>query len=170
MKSIKKYQLLLLSLLLACQPKDQTLSIEPQEVVLYDNPSSSILRGFELPADKKLFITSGLVSLANDTTREEKTLERYGDTYTQSIGCLKRIEGLLKEAGLKMSDVVFLRVYVAPDPNNEDQHDFQGWFDAYGKFFNNDQNPSKVARSTIGVAALARPYLLVEVEAVAVYK
>ncbi len=141
----------------------------PSTVVKYDNPASSILRGFELPADKKLFITSGLVSLPNDTTAAERTLERYGDTYTQSLGCLKRIEELLIEAGLSMSDVVFLRVYIAPDPQSNDQHDFQGWFNAYGEYFNNEKNPTKGARSTIGVAALARPYLLVEVEAVAVY-
>jgi len=147
-----------------------TAKKETSEVVRYDNPSSSILRGFELPADKKLFVTSGLVSLPNDTTKAERTLERYGDTYTQSKGCLKRINDLLSEAGLAMSDVIFLRVYVAPDPNKEDQHDFPGWFEAYGEYFNNDNNPNKVARSTLGVATLARPYLLVEVEAVAVYK
>ncbi len=160
------------SLFFGCQNQPQKTSpVEKNsEVVIYDNPSSSIIRGFELPADKKLFITSGLVSLANDTSKAERTLERYGDTYTQSLGCLKRIEELLSEAGLSMSDVVFLRVYVAPDSNKEDQHDFPGWFDAYAEYFNNDDNPTKVARSTIGVAALARPYLLVEVEAVAVYK
>ena len=158
-------------ILVGCQPAPTTNApIEQSELKKYDNAASSILRGFELPADKKLFITSGLVSLPNDTTKAEQTLERYGDTYTQSLGCLKRIEELLIEAGLSMSDVVFLRVYVAPDPNKENQHDFTGWFDAYGEYFNNNQNPVKVARSTIGVAALARPYLLVEVEAVAVYK
>ena len=168
---IKNVGLLVIAsiLITGCQQNQSKSEVQTSsEVVKYDNPASSILRGFELPADRKLFVSSGLVSLPNDTTQAERTLERYGDTYTQSIGCLRRIEGLLDEAGLAMSDVVFLRVYVAPDPN-KDGHDFQGWFDAYGEYFNNDNNPNKVARSTIGVAALARPYLLVEVEAVAVY-
>lgn len=169
MKNIFHFSIVL-SLLIGCQnPQVNFPEKEKSEVVIYDNPASSIIRGFELPADKKLFVTSGLVSLANDTTKAERSLERYGDTYTQSIGCLKRINELLSEAGLSMSDVVFLRVYVAPDPNKDDQHDFPGWFNAYAEYFNNDENPTKVARSTIGVAALARPYLLVEVEAVAVY-
>ena len=99
----------------------------------------------------------------------EKSLARYGDTYTQSKGVLSKIEGILKEAGLGLKDVVYLGVFIAPDPNKNNEIDFDAWFNAYGEFFNNEQNPVKVARTTLGVAALARPYLLIEVEAIAVY-
>lgn len=38
---------------------------------------------------------------------------------------------------------------------------------SYGEYFNNEENPNKVARSTIAVYALANSDLLIEVEAVA---
>ena len=140
-----------------------------ESIVRYDRPDASILKGVSIPADKKLFISSGQVSGPNYLDQPEKSLDRYGDTYMQSIGTLKKLEGVLAEAGLGMKDVVYLGVFIAPDPANENQIDFDAWFKAYGKFFNNEKNDTKVARTTLGVAALARPYLLVEVEAIAVY-
>jgi len=104
-----------------------------------------------------------------DTAAQLGDPKRYGDTYTQSIGALKRIEESLKEAGLAMKDVIKLNVYIAPDPAKDNQIDFDAWFKAYGEFFNNEENPNKVARSTLGVASLVRPGMLVEVEAVAAY-
>jgi len=157
-----------LFLFTACQaPKPDS---KPEtSVQRYDRADASILKGVSLPADKKLFISSGQVTAPTDLTQPEKSLERYGDTYAQSIGTLEKLEGVLQEAGLEMKDVVYLGVFIAPDPNRENQIDFDAWFKAYGEFFNNDKNKVKVARTTLGVAALARPYLLVEVEAIAVY-
>jgi len=143
---------------------------EPEPAIIrYDRPDASILKGVEVPANKKLFFSSGLVTLPNDTTAPERTLERYGDTHTQSLGCLTRLKNTLGEAGLELKDVIYLGVFIAPDPRNDNQIDFNAWFEAYGKNFNNPQNPVKTARTTLGVASLARPYLLVEVEAIAVY-
>lgn len=142
----------------------------PQDVKRYDNPSSSILRGVEIPKGKKTFLTSGLVApLLDSTAKITDAKKRRGDTYTQSINTLKRIQGILKEAGLGMKDVVYLRVYIAPDKTKGDEPDFDAWFKAYGEFFNNEQNPVKVARTTLGVYRLARPDILVEVEAVGIY-
>ncbi len=147
--------------LTACQPS--------QQVVRYgDNSTSQILQGVAMPTTKKLFLTSGLVAPLLDSI-STNAYQRYGDTYTQSINALKRIESLLKEAGLGMKEVVFLRIFIAPDPNKNNTIDFEAWFKAYNVYFNNAQNPNKVARTTLGVAALARPGLLVEIEAVAVY-
>lgn len=60
-------------------------------------------------------------------------------------------------------------VFIAPNPEAEGKIEFDEWFRAYGEYFNNEENPTKVGRSTLGMAALARPYLLVEVEVIAVY-
>ena len=68
-----------------------------------------------------------------------------------------------------MQDVVYLRVYVVPDKEKGGQCDFKGWFEAYGQFFGTAENPTKPARSTVGVAALVSPDWLIEIEAVAVY-
>ena len=139
-----------------------------EQVKRYDNGSSAILQGVEIPAGKKLFFTSGIVAPILDSTATD-TYKRYGDTYTQSVNTLKRIEGILKNAGIGMKDVVFMRIYVAPDPNKNKAFDFEAWFKAYQVYFNNPQNPVKVARTTLGTAALARPELLIEIEAFAVY-
>ncbi|HKB89806.1 MAG TPA: hypothetical protein VKC60_04720 [Opitutaceae bacterium] len=68
-----------------------------------------------------------------------------------------------------MKDVIFLRVFVAPDPAKGGKQDYQGWFKAYGEFFNNEKNPVKTARSTVGVQSLVSPDWFLEVEAVALY-
>ncbi|WP_448518411.1 RidA family protein [Rhodoflexus sp.] len=137
----------------------------------YDNnPGSAILQGVEIPAGKRWIHTSGIVAAAADSTAAPGNRQRLGDTYTQSISIMKRIEGILKQGGMTLNDVVFLRVYVAPDPQKGNQPDYNAWFEAYKLFFNNPQNPIKVARSTLGVQSLVTPDYLIEIEAIAVEK
>ena len=64
---------------------------------------------------------------------------------------------------------MYLRVYVVADKAKGGKFDFPGWFEAYGQFFGTAENPVKPARSTVGVAALVNPELLIEIEAVAAY-
>lgn len=136
-----------------------------QEIVRYDRPDASILKGVYIPKGKEIFYTSGLVAPVKDENAEAGTYGRFGNTYEQSIGVLERIEETLAEGGFAIEDVFFLRVYLAPDKDGN--IDWDAWFKAYGEYFNNDENPIKVARSTIAVYALANPDLLIEVEAVA---
>jgi enamine deaminase RidA (YjgF/YER057c/UK114 family) len=138
---------------------------EEEYIIRYDRPDASILRGVYIPKGKEYFYTSGLVAPVKDENAVPGTYGRYGDTYAQSIGTLERIKETIAEAGFKMEDVIFLRVYLAPD--KEGKIDWDAWFKAYGVYFNNSENPNKVARSTIGVHALANPELLIEIEAVA---
>ncbi len=142
---------------------------EGKEVKRYDRSDASILRGVEIPEGASFFFSSGLVAPVLDESAQANTRERYGDTYTQSVGILNRIKELLTEAELSMSDVVYLRVYLVPDKVNNDEVDWSGWFKAYGEFFDNAENPTKVARTTIAIHSLANPDLLIEIEAVAVY-
>jgi enamine deaminase RidA (YjgF/YER057c/UK114 family) len=136
-----------------------------KEIIRYDRPEASILKGVYIPEGKEYFYTSGLVAPVRDENAERGSYKRYGNTYEQSIGILNRIKETLAEADFKMEDVVFLRVYLAPD--RDGKIDWDAWFGAYGEFFNNPDNPNKVARSTIAVHSLANPELLIEVEAVA---
>ena len=139
---------------------------DPEEYIIrYDRPDASILRGVYIPKEKEHFYTSGLVAPVKDENAVPGTYGRYGDTYEQSIGTLERIKETIAEAGFKMEDVFFLRVYLAPDKDGK--IDWNAWFNAYGEYFNNAENPNKVARSTIAVHALANPELLIEIEAVA---
>ncbi len=156
------------ALFAACQPGGPAKEENPAEVIRYDREGSLILRGVEVPPGKAVFYTSGTVAPVADTSAAPGDPKRFGDTYTQSMGTLRRIEELLNEAGLGMKDVIMLRVYLVPDPRTGNRMDFAGWNEAYKAYFGNEKNPNKVARTTISVPHLANPDLLVEIEAVAV--
>jgi enamine deaminase RidA (YjgF/YER057c/UK114 family) len=140
----------------------------PADVILTGDATWSIASGVALPAGRAVFWTSGTVP--TQLNKDGATVyERYGDTYTQGVSCLKNIEEVLKGQGLTLKDVIYLRVYLTPDAAKGGKPDFAGWFKAYGEFFNNPQNPAKTARSTLAVAGLVSPDWLIEIEAFAVY-
>lgn len=141
----------------------------PTFVTFFGPASSSISSAVAVPRNAAFYYTSGTVPPLLDANAPAGTRERYGDTYTQAVGTLRRISDLLKEQNLSLSDVIYLTCYLVPDPFNNNQVDYQGWFRAYGEFFNNASNPVKTARSTVGVQGLVISDWLVEIEAVAVY-
>ena len=142
----------------------------PPEEVTFSGPASSpISAAVAIPVGRALFMTSGTVPPVFDESIPAGSTARYGDTKTQGIGVLRAIEARLKEAGLGLKDVVYLRVYVAADKSKEGKFDYPGWFEAYAQFFGTKDNPVKPARSTVGVAALVNSDWLLEIEAVAVY-
>ena len=137
-------------------------------VIYRGNPASTISASVTVPENKKYYLSSGTVALVADSTAAAGTQTRYGDTKTQAISILERLKKGLSDEGLGLENVVFMRVYVAPDPQTG-KPDFHGWFDAYAQYFGNTTNPVKPARSTLGVAQLVNPDLLIEIEIVAVY-
>src|SRR4249919_2159527 len=140
----------------------------PPEVNFSGDPKSPIASGVGVPAGRAYFWTSGTVPTV--INKDGASIhEKFGDTYTQGVSCLKNIEKVLAQQGLTMKDVVYLRVYVVPDPLKGGRADYDGWFKAYGEFFNSEKNPAKTARSTVGVQSLVSPDWLIEIEAVAVY-
>ncbi len=141
----------------------------PEGVTFSGPPSSPISAMVAIPAGRALLFTSGTVPPVADESIPAGSTARFGDTKTQGIGILRQIEAKLKEAGLTLRDVVYLRVYVAADKSKEGKFDYPGWFEAYAQFFGTPENPVKPARSTVGVAGLVNPDWLVEIEAVAVY-
>jgi enamine deaminase RidA (YjgF/YER057c/UK114 family) len=137
--------------------------------VVFRGSGGPISSNVTVPANRTWFITSGTVAPMADSTAPAGSRARFGDTKTQGVGILRALQRQLAGEGLSLKDVVMLRVYVAPDPQKGGQFDFQGWFDAYAEFFARADNPTRVTRSTVGVAALVRPDYLIEIEAVAVY-
>jgi len=135
----------------------------------FDREESAILKGVKVPENRAIYFASGIVANPIDETKTAGDRERFGDTYDQSVSALKRIEEYLSEEGLSLKDVIAMKVYVAPDPLNKNKPDFEAWFKAYGEFFNNEENPNKVARSTIGVYQLVDPHKFIEIEVRAVY-
>jgi enamine deaminase RidA (YjgF/YER057c/UK114 family) len=146
------------------------LPAQKMEVKRIDNPGSQILSGIVIPEGKRIYMSSGIVSTPLQDDEAAKRQRKYGNTYEQAISIMNKIEGLLKNEGLNLKDVVYLRIYVTPDPEKENKPDYEAWFKAYEKYFNNPDNPLKVARSTIGVHSLARSELLIEIEAIAIFQ
>ncbi|MGA3239665.1 MAG: RidA family protein [Bryobacteraceae bacterium] len=92
----------------------------------------------------------------------------YGDTKTQTLSVLTKIQSLLKEQGLTMGDVVQMHVFMAGDPAKGGKLDFDGMNEAYDQFFGTPQQPNKPVRAAMQVAALVQPWGLVEIEVTAV--
>jgi enamine deaminase RidA (YjgF/YER057c/UK114 family) len=137
--------------------------------VTFTGGRGTISNTVAIPANAAVVWTSGTVPGVADANAPAGSRARYGDTKTQAISVLQSIETRLKEHGLGMKDVVYLRAYLVPDKEKNNTIDSQGWNEAYGQFFNTTANPVKPARSTVGVVALVSPDWLVEVEAFAVF-
>ena len=141
----------------------------PDEVTFYGNPNSPISGGVVIPANRAFVWTSGTVPAVADPDAERGTRERYGDTQTQARSILGRLAEQLTAQGLSMRDVVYIRAYLVPDAEKGGRIDMEGWSKAFGEVFGTDQNPTKPARSTVGVAALVVADWLIEIEAFAVF-
>jgi enamine deaminase RidA (YjgF/YER057c/UK114 family) len=91
----------------------------------------------------------------------------YGDTKTQAASVFAKIRKALQAQGLDMKDVVKLTVFLGPDPRTG-KLDFDGMQSQYKLYFGTAEQPNKPARSAFQVAALAAPWALLEIEAIAV--
>jgi len=141
----------------------------PPSKVTFTGGRGNISNTVAIPANAAVVWTSGTVPSAADPNAPAGSRARFGDTKTQAISVLTAIAARLKEHGLGMKDVIYLRAYLVPDKEKGGAIDSQGWNEAYGQFFNNATNPVKPARSTVGVVALVNADWLVEVEAFAVH-
>lgn len=93
--------------------------------------------------------TSGTVSVDR-----ESNLVGKGDAYAQTVFILKKLSGVLTEAGFSMSDVTRTRIYVT---------DISKWEEvgrAHGEFF----RAIKPASTMVEVKGLISPDYLVEIE------
>jgi enamine deaminase RidA (YjgF/YER057c/UK114 family) len=115
-----------------------------------------------------LYLSGQLASPVTPADAAKGTAAAYGDTETQTMSTLTKIQAALKTEGLTMGDVVMMHVYLAGDPAKGNKLDFPGMMAAYTRFFGTKDQPNKPARSAMQVAALAAPWALVEIEAIAV--
>jgi enamine deaminase RidA (YjgF/YER057c/UK114 family) len=141
----------------------------PAQVTFYGAPTAAISSGVVIPPNKAFVWTSGTTPGVADANAKPGTRERFGDTRTQATSILKNIAGQLEKQGLTMKDVVYLRAYLVPDPTKGNRIDMEGWSAAYGEVFGTVANPTKPARSTVGVSALVNADWLIEIEAFAVF-
>lgn len=139
------------------------------QVSFYGSPNAAISSGVVIPANRAWVWTSGTTPAVAKSDAPAGSRERFGDTRTQATSILRNIATQLEQRGLSMKDVVYLRAYLVADPTKGNKIDMEGWSAAYGEVFGTAANPTKPARSTVGVSALVNADWLIEIEAFAVY-
>jgi enamine deaminase RidA (YjgF/YER057c/UK114 family) len=115
-----------------------------------------------------LYLSGQLAAPVTPADPAKGTAAVYGDTETQTMSTLTKIQAALKNEGLGMGDVVMMHVFLVGDPAKDGKLDFPGMMASYTKFFGTKEQPNKPARSAMQVAALAAPWALVEIEVIAV--
>jgi enamine deaminase RidA (YjgF/YER057c/UK114 family) len=135
------------------------------DIVRHSNGTNfPIARMVEVPAGKTLYFHSGMTPAPFDAKAKPGTPEYWGDTKTQTLSVFGRIKESLDKQGLTFGDVVALTVYLVGDPAKEGKMDFEGMMAAYTQFFGTKEQPNLPARSTVQVAGLVAPGMLVEIE------
>jgi enamine deaminase RidA (YjgF/YER057c/UK114 family) len=160
-KHMKPVALLTFAALLA-----STLAIRA-DVVRHPIPNSSfpISQAVQVPSTATTYYLSGQVPPVANKDADPASPQAYGDVKTQTVGVLNRIKGILEGLGLGMADVVKMQVFLVHDARAP--MDFKAFMEGYTQFFGGAQ-PNLPARSVVGVASLANPGFLVEIEVVAV--
>ncbi len=153
---------LALAALSACAPLHESAG----EIRRVGAAQSPILSSAEVPAGHRLVYVSGTVPDIADPSAPAGSMQRYGDTATQTRSVLRRIEAELARHGLGLGDVVMMRVFLVAPPGRE-RMDFAGMMTAYREFFGTAAQPNRPARSTMEVSGLVDPGWLVEIEATA---
>jgi enamine deaminase RidA (YjgF/YER057c/UK114 family) len=144
-----------------------TMAAAPQagDIVRHSNNGNfPIARVVEVPAGKTLYFHSGMTPAPLDAKAKAGTPEYWGDTKTQTMSVFGRIKESLDKQGLTFGDVVSMTVFLVGDPAKEGKMDFEGMMAAYTQFFGTKEQPNLPARSTVQVAGLVAPGMLVEIE------
>ena len=123
-----------------------------------------IARAVEVPAGKTIFFHSGTTPAPLDAKATPGTPEYWGDTKTQALSVFGRLKESLDKLGLTFKDTVAMTVYLVGDPAKGGKMDFEGFMAAYTQFYGTKEQPNLPARSTVQVAGLVSPGMLVEVE------
>jgi enamine deaminase RidA (YjgF/YER057c/UK114 family) len=89
-----------------------------------------------------------------------------GDTEVQAGSVFHKIASALQEAGASAGDVIAMSVYLAAAAPGGNMY-FDGMMRAYGRHYGSDEQPNRPVRSTVPVAGLVRPGILVEIEVTA---
>lgn len=145
-----------------------TGAAQAQDIVRGGDPKSAIASVVTVPAGYDTIYVSGMTPPVID---EKATgVARFGDTKTQTLGVLGRIEAALKSQGATMADVVMMRVLLVGDPAKEGKMDFMGMMEGYRTYFGTAAQPNKPARITSQITGLVADGMLVEIEVQAARK
>src|SRR5260370_37569833 len=122
-------------------------AMQAQVVVkhLQPNEKSPIANG--VWAGDTLYLSGQLASPVTPADAAKGTAAEYGDTRTQALSALNKIQALLKEQGLDMKNVGKMTVFLAGVPAKGNKLEFQGLQAAYTQFFRTKEQPNTPERS-----------------------
>jgi len=144
-----------------------TTSAQAADVVRHPLTGGSkfpIARAVEVPAGKVIIFHSGTTPAPLDPKAAAGSAAYWGDTKTQTLSAFARIKESLDTLGVGFGNVVAMTVYLVGDPAKGGRMDFDGFMEAYSQFFGTAAQPNLPARSTVQVAGLVAPGMLVEIE------
>jgi len=124
------------------------------------NPTNGfIAQAVKVPAGSETLYVSGITP---DPVQGAPAATPFGDTKTQVISILTKIQGIMKAQGYELGDTVMMRVLLVGDPAKGGGMDFAGMMEGYNQFYGPLKN--KPARITSQVASLVRPGMFAEIE------
>lgn len=118
------------------------------------------------PRNARIVYISGTVPDPVDPNASTGSIERYGDTETQTRSVLAKIKAALADQGMAFSDIIMMRVFLVAPPGQQ-RMDFAAMMKVYLENFGTPEQPNKPARSALQVAGLADAGWLVEIEVTA---
>lgn len=125
-------------------------------------PTGVIASTATVPDGMKTVYISGTTPSPPDPAKPDDL----GDTRAQTLSILTKMKAQLEGMGMSMGDVVKMTVFlVAPTPGG--RMDSAAMNDVFKTFFGTPEQPNRPTRSTIQIAALGRPTMYVEIEAIA---
>ena len=134
------------------------------QIVHSGDAKAAIASSVFVPAGADTLYVSGMTPPVIDPAAPKGTKASYGDTKTQTLGVLQKLEDELKAHDMTFADAVMMRVYLVGDPDMGGKMDFAGMMAAYTTKFGTADEPNKPARVTSQVASLVGPGQLVEIE------
>ncbi len=140
------------------------------QIVRGGAPTSPIASVVTVPAGYDTIYVSGMTPPMLDPKGDPALTATFGDTKTQTLGVLTRIQEALKTQGATMGDVVMMRVLLVGDPAKGGKMDFAGMMESYKTFFGTAEQPNKPSRITSQITSLVQPGMLVEIEVQAARK
>lgn len=126
-------------------------------------PTSPIASLIEVPANAKIIFVSGTTPSPVDPAKPEDL----GDTRAQTLSILTKMKASLEAKGYSMGDIVKMTVFLVGVPDKGGKMDSAAMNEVFRTFFGTAEQPNKPTRSTIQIAALGRPTMYVEIEAIA---
>lgn len=129
----------------------------------YGAPTSPIASLAFVPANANILFVSGTTPSPVDPSKPDEL----GDTRAQTLSILTKMKASLEAKGFSMGDIVKMTVFLVGVPTNGGKMDSAAMNEVFRTFFGTAEQPNKPTRSTIQIAALGRPTMYVEIEAIA---